>query len=339
MCEELSREEAVQKQRKEAKKQRRKKRRNKNKESTHLSCESNCLLDKDEDGDGDDDEDEDVGHEEVAILPLPPPLHLQASRTPPPPVSCHCSIGHKAEHTKGKLKGVKGGTQGGKALRVGTTNNNEHQRKTKADCQMGKSGVGSGGGGWSSSRSPSPGPVSSLPGAKHSSNSGLARMPVATSTRDPNQPPLMTAPRKGPQESGYCSTNSSNLTTPEGSDVACTEGLCNHHSGMNSCILVVSLHSTVDFIFKNCLNGVGSPVQCRPSPSPVPECHDLSECEAHCNCVPEEDESHRNDEMARSLNERPSCPIHFKLRENCRNGRSLQQMLEVCISLVVLHAV
>ena len=40
---------------------------------------------------------------------------------------------------------------------------------------------------------------------------------------------------KYPQDSGYCSTNSSNLTTPEGSDVACTEGLCNHSSGMFIC--------------------------------------------------------------------------------------------------------
>lgn len=60
--------------------------------------------------------------------------------------------------------------------------------------------------------------------AKHSSGSGhasFASQPSFTTGRS----------RKCPQESGYSSTNSSNLTTPEGSDVACTEGLCNHHSG------------------------------------------------------------------------------------------------------------
>ncbi len=60
--------------------------------------------------------------------------------------------------------------------------------------------------------------------AKHSSGSGQA--PFAA------QPSFVSGrSRKCPQESGYSSTNSSNLTTPEGSDVACTEGLCNHHSG------------------------------------------------------------------------------------------------------------
>lgn len=53
-------------------------------------------------------------------------------------------------------------------------------------------------------------------------------------------------PHKCPQESGYCSTNSSNLTTPEGSDVACTEGLCNHHSGVfltcSFCLLFYAIY-------------------------------------------------------------------------------------------------
>lgn len=124
--------------------------------------------------------------------------------------------------------------------------------------------------------------------AKHSSGSGHASFV--------SQPSFTTGrSRKCPQESGYSSTNSSNLTTPEGSDVACTEGLCNHHSG--------------------------SPVQCRPSPSPVPE----SLSEDHCNCGETENE---DTETRNNLGRGGRCPIHIKLRENCRNGRSLQQMLE-----------
>ena len=79
---------------------------------------------------------------------------------------------------------------------------------------------------------------------------------------------------------------------------------------------------------------LGSPVQCRPSPSPVPE--GLSE--DHCNC---EDIEYANPEMRTNLSRTSRCPIHIRLRENCRNGRSLQQMLEVhactyilCISYV-----
>lgn len=67
---------------------------------------------------------------------------------------------------------------------------------------------------------------------------------------------------------------------------------------------------------------LGSPVQCRPSPSPVPE--GLSE--DHCNCG---DIEYENPETRANLSRASRCPIHIRLRENCRNGRSLQQMLEV----------
>lgn len=61
-------------------------------------------------------------------------------------------------------------------------------------------------------------------------------------------------------------------------------------------------------------------MQCRPSPSPVPECSS----EEHCKCGNEEScvEHHGASQVNR-------CPIHIKLRENCCIGRSLQQMLEV----------
>ena len=54
---------------------------------------------------------------------------------------------------------------------------------------------------------------------------------------------------KYPQDSGYCSTNSSNLTTPEGSDVACTEGLCNHSTGIFNSFLYLPFYS--DFLKKS----------------------------------------------------------------------------------------
>ena len=58
-------------------------------------------------------------------------------------------------------------------------------------------------------------------------------------------------------------------------------------------------------------------MQCRPSPSPVPE------CSPECKCANEPSIEHHN---ATQVNR---CPIHIKLRENCCIGRSLQQMLEV----------
>ena len=73
---------------------------------------------------------------------------------------------------------------------------------------------------------------------------------------------------------------------------------------------------------------LGSPVQCRPSPSPVPE----GLPEDHCNC-----DEIDNEEKRANVNR---CPIHIKLRENCRNGRSLQQMLEVTfriLSFQIIH--
>ena len=63
-------------------------------------------------------------------------------------------------------------------------------------------------------------------------------------------------------------------------------------------------------------------MQCRPSPSPVPE--GLSE--DHCNCG---DIEYEDPETRANLSRASRCPIHIRLRENCRNGRSLQQMLEV----------
>ena len=223
LCEELSREEALQKERKEAKKQRRKKKRNKNKEVPLSGSDSNCLVD-----DGDECNEDDEEEEVVAVVTLPP---VQVCR-PPPPDACHCSTGCGQNQSNAtKNKGGKGIRKGVKAQRTaaGATliNNNELERKTVVN---GHDGEGSG---WSSSRSPSP--TSLLPAPKHSSGS----IRVLTTTRGPSHPPSVTAPRKCPQESGYCSTNSSNLTTPEGSDVACTEGLCNHHSGK---LVISNLH-------------------------------------------------------------------------------------------------
>ncbi len=66
----------------------------------------------------------------------------------------------------------------------------------------------------------------------------------------------------GAHDSGYNSTNSSNLTTPEGSDVACTEGLCNHHSGQSDRIFSTNpAHLVVWFLFNdnnaNFIGGIG----------------------------------------------------------------------------------
>ena len=206
LCEELSREEAVQKQRKEAKKQRRKKRRNKTKESANgLVDENGCQED------GDDDEEDPVAAEEEPVLFTPAPL--------PVVTSCHCSD-HESSGKKSKASK-------GKAQRA--SNNNDVERKGSA--MNGKSRDGE----WGSSRSPSPVASHHLPSAKqHSSNTN--RKAVQSPQMQPLQAPanVSGSARKCPQESGYCSTNSSNLTTPEGSDVACNEGLCNHHSGFYS---------------------------------------------------------------------------------------------------------
>jgi hypothetical protein len=153
LCEELSREEAAQKQRKEAKKQKRKKRRGK--KDSISSSDNICRSEKDYDNE--DDVEEDADEE---ILP---------ALVPPPP-TCHRSIMESS------------------------------RSPSRENCPC------------------------SASDAKHSSGPGQA--PFAA------QPSFVNGrSRKCPQESGYSSTNSSNLTTPEGSDVACTEGLCNHHSG------------------------------------------------------------------------------------------------------------
>jgi len=58
------------------------------------------------------------------------------------------------------------------------------------------------------------------------------------------------------------------------------------------------------------------------------------EDEVNCNCVTGEEEEEDKSDGTRMPKGYSTCPVHFKLRENCRNGRSLQQMLDV--SLVIL---
>ena len=78
---------------------------------------------------------------------------------------------------------------------------------------------------------------------------------------------------------------------------------------------------------------LGSPVQCRPSPSPVLEGNDFADEECVCavDCA-EDSNGARN-----GCQSTTPCPIHFKLRDNCRSGRSLQQMLEVFTIRFKLH--
>lgn len=72
-------------------------------------------------------------------------------------------------------------------------------------------------------------------------------------------------------------------------------------------------------------------MQCRPSPSPVLEGNDFAE-EDQCVCALGDDDEGRRGINGRSgCHSTAPCPIHFKLRDNCRSGRSLQQMLEVLI--------
>lgn len=158
LCDELSREEAVQKKRKEAKKQKRKKRRGK--KDSISGADNICRSEKDYDNEDDAEGDADEEILPMLVAPIP---------------TCHRSM-----------------------LESSRSPSFEHCPCLATD-------------------------------AKHSS--GSANAPFTT------QPSFGTVrSRKCPQESGYCSTNSSNLTTPEGSDVACTEGLCNHHSGSPFCL-------------------------------------------------------------------------------------------------------
>ena len=74
--------------------------------------------------------------------------------------------------------------------------------------------------------------------AKHSSTSSQSQALAKSKTTI-----------KYPQDSGYCSANSSNLTTPEGSDVACTEGLCNHYAGLLLSLVSVRFSCVDNFAF------------------------------------------------------------------------------------------
>lgn len=196
LCEELSREEAAQKQRKEAKKQRRKKRRTKK----DGPCTDN-LSRTDKDYENEDDV-EDEADDEVLTIPVP---------TTPSQLECHHSSPQSEFKSKNKFE------------KGQMTHPNE-------SCKEGVRGASSTGfvnsnSRWESSRSPSHElcPCSAAD-AKHSSSSGQSSFPQHVFSNPRSRGKCL-------QESGYCSTNSSNLTTPEGSDVACTEGLCNHHSG------------------------------------------------------------------------------------------------------------
>ena len=193
LCEELSREEAAQKQRKEAKKQRRKKRRGKKDAGQDNVCRS------EKDYDNEDDVEEEPDEE---IIPLPVLLTPSQSNCNHSNVEVDCKC--KNKHGKGRV------------------NHNNDKSNEKVQGSSASTFVSSGSR-WESSRSPSRECPCSAHDIKHSSGQASfgAQPPSFGNGRS----------RKCPQESGYSSTNSSNLTTPEGSDVACTEGLCNHHSG------------------------------------------------------------------------------------------------------------
>lgn len=206
LCEELSREEAAQKQRKEAKKQRRKKRRGKKDVS---GPEILCRIDKEYDN-------EDDAEEEADEETIPIPLPLKSPKS-----TCHRSI--TESDCKSKNKNDK-------------SPSNFNNEKINEKARASSSSYVHQNSRWESSRSPSHEycPCSASD-AKHSTGSAQASFST--------QPPFGNGrSRKCPQESGYCSTNSSNLTTPEGSDVACTEGLCNHHSGSYIFLYFIHFH-------------------------------------------------------------------------------------------------
>ena len=73
----------------------------------------------------------------------------------------------------------------------------------------------------------------------------------------------------------------------------------------------------------------GSPVQCPSGPNLLAEGHDLPDLFLSTN-GPQCDYN-RHEENCSVNDKQQSCPLHFKLRENCCGGRSLQQMLEVTI--------
>lgn len=200
LCEELSREEAAQKQRKEAKKQRRKKKRGK-KES---SCPDVIPRSEKDYDDEDEDEDEELKDSDEND-------QYSASRMQ---LSCGRSLDSSTKSKKDAnvaLKNERNSDSTAKLLKSST-------KLTSVDS-----------GEWEASRSPSCESYScTAADSKHSSCRGPVQLAA--------QQTLFSAAsaKKYVQESGYCSTNSSNLATPEGSDVACTEGLCNHNSGRAS---------------------------------------------------------------------------------------------------------
>ena len=205
LCEELSRDEAVQKQRKEAKKLKRKKRKTKK----DNGADPLCLVDK-AGGDDDDENEDDVEEAEGGVVTLP-----MSQPAPPPPPPCQCSDSSKSKGKKNKNR---------------VNNNNEDSGDKLYSMNNGTASSR-----WDSSRSPSRESCScSIPHAnKKQQHSSMNATAVSMDQRATAQPTMVNCNviRKCPHDSGYCSTNSSNLTTPEGSDVACTEGLCNHHSG------------------------------------------------------------------------------------------------------------
>jgi len=241
LCEELSREEAAQKQRKELKKLRRKKRRGKKETTTNANSELMNDLHSLVDDKVDDDNDDDHDDESVKMS------------------TCLCDF------TDEKFKSTS-------STKNRVNNNNDNWPTSPSPIQSRNSC-------YCSSSS-----CSSI--TKHSASSQSLKCKNGS--------------LKYPQDSGYCSTNSSNLTTPEGSDVACTEGLCNHSTG--------------------------SPVQCPSGPNLLAEGHDLPDLCLSTN-GPQCDYN-RHEENCSVNDKQQSCPLHFKLRENCCGGRSLQQMLE-----------
>lgn len=243
LCEELSREEAAQKQRKELKKLRRKKRRGKKETLTNANSEPMNDLHSLVDDKVDDDNDDDHDDESVKIS------------------TCLCDFTDEKFKSKSSTKN-----------RVNNNNDN-----------------------WPTSPSPIQSRDCSCYCSSSCSCSSITKHSASSQSLKCKDGSL-----KYPQDSGYCTTNSSNLTTPEGSDVACTEGLCNHSSG--------------------------SPVQGQSGSNLLPEGHDLSDLYPPTNG--HQCDYNRHEEGFSVNNKQIACPLHFKLRENCCSGRSLQQMLE-----------
>jgi len=77
----------------------------------------------------------------------------------------------------------------------------------------------------------------------------------------------------------------------------------------------------------------GSPVQGQSGSNLLPEGHDLSDLYPPTNG--HQCDYNRHEEGFSVNNKQIACPLHFKLRENCCSGRSLQQMLEVFSYLVL----